>query len=414
MSIPSLSIQSQGLNQVSADNYNTYLQGCNVVTDLRNFVGVTGIKVFMAGYTAIGDGGEGIFYWNASGSAPDDSGVTTIVPNGAAAGEWSRLTGGSTVASNSSIFPMGRLTLITGTPVMNSDQTAKTNIYYTPYIGSLIPISNGVGFISYPFSQITLALDSNSGHTGYQQSGKLFDIFAFLINGAPVIGTGPAWASSTARGTGAGTTQLTALNGLWTNTVSINLKSDATASQTTVGVGQATYLGTMYATANGQTGTAFKPIATAGGANNIIGIWNAYNRIKTSAICRDSTTGWTYGTATFRSMDGSVNNRISIIDGLAQISIKSHVQCTIGSATAGLQIIIGTNLNSTSAQPNVIGLVQSPTATLADNYEMLVADESFYPSLGFNFYQAVEYANGSTATFNPVSGTQALIIDTEY
>lgn len=319
-------------------------------------------------------------------------------------------------SSNLSIpTPQGRLTLVTATPVLVSDQTAKTTIYYTPYIGNLIPIYNGTYFLIMPFAELSIALDNASGHTGYQQSAKNFDLFVYNDAGTLRLGTGPAWSSATSRGTGAGTTQLTQTNGIWVNTVTIALRFGSSSGNTTsVSASQATYVGTMYATADGQTGVALKPAAAAGGSNNIIGLWNAYNRVKASAISRDSTTTWTYGTATFRAMDGSNSNRISLIDGLGQTPIKTHVQCSISSATAGLQIAIGTNLNSTSAQPAVLGLVQSPTATLANNYEMLAADESFYPSLGFNFYQAIEYVNGSTATFNPVSGTQALALDTEY
>lgn len=407
MTIPSLSVQVAGTSQVDSDQFNTYQQVCNIVTDLRGFSGLTGMKVFMGGYTSNGDGGQGNFYWNASGNAPDDSGVTCITPNGVAAGQWTRLTGGSSVSTTATIFPMGRLTLTSGSPVMSADATAQSTIYYAPYVGGLVPIYNGVGFINYSFSQLSLALDSNSGHTGYQQSGKLFDVFAFLSGGVVVIATGPAWSTSTARGTGAGTTQLTMLNGLWTNTVAISLKKDSTATQTSVSIGQATYLGTLYATANGQTGMALKPSPSTGGTNNFLGLYNAYNRVPILATCRDSTVSWTYATATWRSANGSVSNRISFVDGLQQSYVRGDYLVYASNAIAGNSVYTGLNLDSSSSTPNFIAASQSATA---NNGMEFPVQESFSPVLGLHYIQAMEDSpNATTATF-AANGFQSLTV----
>lgn len=91
MTAPFLSLFQNGISQVSGDNLLTFNQTCNVVADLRGFIGTTGVQVYMRGYTAINDGGQGDFYWNAAGTGPDDAGVTAIVPNGAAVGCWSRV-----------------------------------------------------------------------------------------------------------------------------------------------------------------------------------------------------------------------------------------------------------------------------------------------------------------------------------
>lgn len=107
MTVPSLAVQVQGQGSVSADNLNTYAQTTNLVTDLRSFIGITGIEVLVRGLAAVNDGSGGIFYWNAGGVGPDD-GVNTIVPNGAATGVWSRLKPYTTFVST-------RTVLITGT-----------------------------------------------------------------------------------------------------------------------------------------------------------------------------------------------------------------------------------------------------------------------------------------------------------
>src|SRR5262245_18934383 len=75
------------------------------------------------------------------------------------------------------VAPQGRLTLVSGTPVLTSDQTAKTTIYYTPYVGSVAPFWDGTSWELASIAELSLALDSSSGHTGYHQSGKNFDLF---------------------------------------------------------------------------------------------------------------------------------------------------------------------------------------------------------------------------------------------
>lgn len=91
MTAPELSVYQNGVNQVSGDGLNTFEQTCNNVVDLRAFVGTEGLQVYMRGYVTPGDDGQGVFYWNAAGTGPDDDGVTNIVPNGAAVGCWTRL-----------------------------------------------------------------------------------------------------------------------------------------------------------------------------------------------------------------------------------------------------------------------------------------------------------------------------------
>lgn len=99
MTAPSLAFQVQGQGTVTADNLNTYEQTCNIADDLRGFVGTEGVQVYMRGYTSISDGGQGEFYWNATGTGPDDNGVTNIVPNGAGTGCWTRITSNAGTAT---------------------------------------------------------------------------------------------------------------------------------------------------------------------------------------------------------------------------------------------------------------------------------------------------------------------------
>jgi hypothetical protein len=135
MSAPQLSVYRTGQGIVNGDQLNTFEQTCNTVSDLRSFVGITGLQVFVRGLTNPGDGGQGPFYWNGSVVATDD-GVNTIVPASAASGAWLRLaldvivpvtalvtTSGTTIAVGASYVPINNTTglafsiSLPGTPV---------------------------------------------------------------------------------------------------------------------------------------------------------------------------------------------------------------------------------------------------------------------------------------------------------
>lgn len=91
MTAPALTDYQNGVGQVSADQIDTFEQTCNTFSDLRSFVGTSGIQVFARGQSAPNDGYGGPFWWNAGSTAADDN-LNVIVPQGAAAGAWNRVT----------------------------------------------------------------------------------------------------------------------------------------------------------------------------------------------------------------------------------------------------------------------------------------------------------------------------------
>jgi len=91
MAAPQLTAQVQGQGSVTADMLNTLEQTCDVLDQLRAFIGLPGIQVYLRGGAAVADGLQGIFYWDASSTATDN-GVNIIRPTGGAfAGRWVRL-----------------------------------------------------------------------------------------------------------------------------------------------------------------------------------------------------------------------------------------------------------------------------------------------------------------------------------
>lgn len=306
-----------------------------------------------------------------------------------------------TAASNggATIAPQGRLTLATATPVMTSDQTAKTTVFYDSYVGNLVPVWNGTIMVPLTIGsdEISLALNTTDN-----TSTNLYDIFAFSSSGTLTLGTGPAWTSATAR-----SAAISLKNGIWTNTASIALRAGG-ALLATVAANQATYLGTAYMTANGQTGMAFKPAAASGGSANILGLYNAYNRVLVSAISRDSTASWTYNSVTWQAANGNNANRVSFVDGLRQSTIAASYTAAYTTSLVTGVVAIGTDLDSTSNTPTTA--VQGTSAQVTNADSLVSPIENYSPQIGFHFVQAVEAANANGVNTFFANGFQSLSI----
>ena len=300
-------------------------------------------------------------------------------------------------------LPQGRLTLVTATPVLTSDQTAKTTLYYDCYNGgNQVPYYTGSADAVDTIGSCEVSdVMVSAASAGQVVSGQVYDAW-WVHGGANRIclamsaagGGGGGWASdtagsNTARGTGYSQLDTTSRPYV-TNKNSIAHCFNAANDYGSVNANQATYLGTIYATANGQTGMAFKPAAASGGNNSFLGVYNAYNRVPVYSMSQDSTGTWTYGTNTWRSADGSASNRISWVDGLQQSAVLASYTDSAQSATIGW----GSCLDATNCTPKAV----SPTNG-AQNVPG-VANEQYFPQMGLHFIQAVEVALAGTGTFN--------------
>lgn len=92
-----------------------------------------------------------------------------------------------------SVMPGGRLTLESGVPVSTSDQTAKTSIFYTPFVHNVAPLWDGYKWVPVEFSETTLAL-------GTLTSSLPYDVFAYLSSGVLALES-LAWTNTTTRAT---------------------------------------------------------------------------------------------------------------------------------------------------------------------------------------------------------------------
>lgn len=302
---------------------------------------------------------------------------------------WGAVNGSATAPSVPS--PQGRLTVVSGTPVVSSDQAGVTAVYYTPYVGDLIPIYNGSSMISTEFSELTLTLSSSHA------ANSIYDVFVFSNSGVLTLVTGPAWsnaaASSGARGSGAGTTELARIKGLWVNAVSMTARNGSTTY--TVGANLATYVGSILIdSSNGQV-----TCHTSFGQSRKWGVWNAYNRKKITLQAGDSTASWSYVTNTARASNGNSANSLTVFAGLAEepFDITFSQSVIAGVTSLVSQVIaywqIGIGWNSTSSYSSRIALGGGRLD--GTNVDLLLQDDAtaFYraaPAIGINVATSLE------------------------
>jgi hypothetical protein len=308
----------------------------------------------------------------------------------------------------SASIPQGRLTLQSGAPVQNADQTGKSTIYYDSWVGNLVPVWNGSSwsYLSIAGDEISMGLDAVTPRVA---SGSAYDIFAINNGGNLVLAIGPAWSSTTTRGSGAGTTQLAFLGGIRTNAVSLAHAYGGAAGTTDYGpiaVNQATYLGSFYATANGQTSMTLMPAAAVGGTNNFVVLFNAYNRVPGAARCNDSQTNYSHATAanTFAASDSSNSNRITYFDGLSVLNTKA-IHSGFGTATSAGFAIGYDSVTAPFSAWNKCQTVNVNTVQVHDRNT---------PNLGLHYWQSLESAiNGGTASFAAFGVYEILFLDIE-
>jgi hypothetical protein len=261
--------------------------------------------------------------------------------------------------------------------------------------------------------------------TSEQSASNVYDIFMFQDagTGGPNIGIGPSWAtgggSNTSRGSGTGSTQLTQINGMFVNAYQINLYNGLFNGYIQAGVNRATYLGSIYTTGTGATSVQFKPSGQPGGSNNIVGLWNAYNRVRIQSFETDTSSPYTYSGSSFRPTNYEANggpnysNRIYWVDGLQETSVTARLKIAASSATAGAAIQFGVKLDATTA-PNYVSAIYTPTSNATENIQVVDSEESFSPQLGINYVQAMEASLSSVAVSFYPGGVYTLILDAEY
>lgn len=312
------------------------------------------------------------------------------------------------LAGGQFIVPGGRLTLSTalpGNPIMVSDVAAATTFYYTPYQGAPQPGQVPVYQGGWQYAQVNAPIPLAMA-TGTIAANSEYDVF--LVSSGNVVSTctGPVWTNGTTRATA-----ISIANGIWVNTTSMTCTGGAAGTTAfTVGALQGTYVGTIASLSAGQVTWNIKPAAASHGSANMLGVYNAYNRIHVTSIEQTSTASNTYATNTWHPWDGTGQNlnTVTYIDGLGQSAVRASIQSNV-TPTNSDHCQIGINLNSTSATPTILSTATAP-ATAFNLY--FGAAGVLSPTLGLNVAQAMENSlDAATCTENTTAALFNLSVD---
>jgi len=279
------------------------------------------------------------------------------------------------------LTPQGRLTLQSATPVMTTSQTAKTAIFYTPYVGNQIPLYNGTSMVPTTFSELTVATTDTANSPAAIGTSKVNDWFVWDSGGGVLrLVHGPDWTNDTTRSAG---TALIMMQGILVNAVAI---TNGPAIQ------RGTYVGTTRSNASSQLDWVI-PSAAAGGGRGFFGVWNTYNRVMTGGECRETTASWNVP-AGIRMKNGSANNSIAFVSGLQEdVATATHHLGLCGNNTSGETGICGIGVDVSNAFTSVA----EQGIAVASNQSSIPPVTYVATSLGHHVWNALESMNGANS-----------------
>lgn len=296
------------------------------------------------------------------------------------------------------IMPSGRLTLTTLVPVLTSDVTAAATVYYTPYKSNLIALYDGVSWVLKAFAEMSQALTDTTKSPAATVASNPYDVFVWNDAGTMRATRGPSWlagavgGSTTTRGTGVGSTELELFNGVMVNK---NAITNGPAARRGV------FVGSFITNSGNAVDWVLNPIAALGGGNARVGLWNNYNRIRFSAASKDSTDSWASVGSSWRAMNGSASNRITIFNGLdEEIVDATHEGSYSCNSTNNGFCAHGIGLNSSTAYSgrSALQLGSVPTGSSSNTLPVNQCSTAEFRNkigLGQNYLQALELAFAS-------------------
>lgn len=238
-------------------------------------------------------------------------------------------------------LPGGYATLVSGSPVITTDQASKTIIYYAQDTHNAFPvIRNGTRKAVY-FDEPRLVL--SAAHA----ANTIYDVFGVERDGKGHLVSTPAWSNSGA-GTGArdvaGSTGLARIGGALVNRYGLpGLNGDGSQF---IPPGEGCYLFSIYIDGTGGQITCHRSY----GQSRKWGLWNAYNRKPIALQAGDPTASWSYS-STLRQSRADTGNKLTVFAGLAEeIFSCRFTQRVIGTSGTGVaEQQIGIGVNSTVA-----------------------------------------------------------------
>jgi hypothetical protein len=310
----------------TADNDTSIATTAYVKANLANYQPLDADLTSIAGY-----GGTGTWLYRSG----TDTWSPVTIGSGLTftAGTLAATGGGGGTATVTA--PQGRLTLTTGMPVMTASVSGATTIYYSAYVGNLVPIYDGSNFTmtALPSSEISTTTTDTTKNPAAIGASKVNDWFVWNDGGTVRLCHGPDWTNDSTRSAG---TALVKVNGIDLNNASI---TNGPAAQ------RGTWVGT---TRSGSGSTLFHIFPTSDIGGNF-GVWNTYNRVEVGGTCQNTTVSWAIASTTVRLKASSANYATGFVSGSREdIAHIFNAHGLVVNASDGTTIICGIGVDTTT------------------------------------------------------------------
>jgi len=245
-----------------------------------------------------------------------------------------------------------------------------------------VPLYDGAAWALYSIgTQLSQTTSDTTKSPAAVANNSNYDLFVWNDSGTVRLSRGTAWSSDTARGTGAGTTELEKVNGRYVNKVSI---SNGPGAQ------RGLYVGTVRSDGSAQINDSLAKRH----------VWNAHNRVSRPMRVTESTNSWNYATATFRQANGSAANQLDVVRGLDEDAVTAHIQVgAIGSQVgSAFRTAIGLDSTTSPATGCLYTYINSDTTT--SGYKSIPSQWIGLPGIGRHYLAWLEKGpGGGTAAF---------------
>ena len=269
----------------------------------------------------------------------------------------------------------GRLTLESGVPVSTTDQSAKTTIYYTPYVGTSIGLYASSGWVLRTFAETSLSVATCT-------ASKPYDVFAY-DNAGTVALEMLVWTDATTRATA-----LTTQNG-------VRVKNgDATRR----------YVGSFYCNASGGQTDDTAELRTV----------YSHDHQVTRVLSRvDTTASWSgTGASTWASARASAANRVAVMVGWigGDLSLTARATFATNGSTATVKAGIGEDVTNAALAAGVLTLAGGAVGAAPNAHNSHAITRT--PAVGYHVYHWIEWSDaaltilgGASPSASGLSGT---------
>ncbi len=281
------------------------------------------------------------------------------------------------------VDPGGRLTLTTAVPITTAAVSGATTVYYTPHIHDRIKLYDGTRWKWYSFTEMSQTLADTTKSPAATAATKNYDMFVWDDAGTLRCTRGPLWdtggGSNTARGTGAGSTELEFFQGRWVNKIAI---TNGPAAR------RGLYVGSIATDGSNQVNDNLTKRQ----------LYNLYHQVLRPMLVVESTDFWTYTTASYRQANANTANQFEVMTGLVRQPVAVEVH-TIASNNTGGTVNGAAGIGVDSTTVDSAQIKQSATLATASKTESISAFYRAYPSVGRHTYAWLERsdATGTTA-----------------